>query len=148
MRNLLLILLFALTLFSCQKEKPCCVTKDTVIVISYYDSNGNSLFNNNSFDPNQIKLYYKNGNDYQYQYHHNLDFPKMYEVIDQNGIPGIKLFPSEYFSNNKSTTLIELNSEVIDTIIGEFNLENGNVILNKVFYNGEEKIYRSFSVVK
>ena len=143
----LLVLFFA----SCKgDDNDCCVNIDTIITIHYTTADGNELLNSSDdYLAENIKIYYKNGDEFEYIYQGNLDRPNMHEVIEnEDSTYTLIVHPSNYYEGNFSTTLIELNEMTKDTLVGEFSLEGSNQICTNAWYNGLEDSDRSFEIVK
>lgn len=141
-----LLLFFA----SCNSDDDCCANIDVAINIHYTQPDGSELLNSSDdYLAENIKIYYKNGDEFEYIYKGNLDAPNMHKVIENDDSTfTVKVFLSDYFTDNFSTTLIELNEMTKDTIVGEFNLEGSNQVCINAWYNGVEDVERFFEIVK
>ncbi|MFK8058210.1 MAG: hypothetical protein AB8F78_18940 [Saprospiraceae bacterium] len=133
---------------SCTKND-CCTNISTNVTIHYQTQSGEDLINSSTeFDEENIKLYYKNGEEYEYIYNANLSAPGNYRLDEESsGDLILTIYPSAYYSNNMSTTLIELNENLVDTLVGEFRLTDNSQVLERAWLNGEE-MDRGFLVVK
>lgn len=142
------ILLFGIT--SCNDTTNCCAIIDTNIQILYKNQLGENLINSHSdFEESNIKVYYKNGNEFQYMYNGNLDSPKMYRIHeDENSNSILTIYPSNFYDGIVSTTLIELNQNVVDTLVCEFELDSNREICTKAWLNGVEMDNRFMEVEK
>ena len=124
--NLLLIGSFILLFISCDNHENCCTIVDVVVGIHYKNKMGNNLINSTpEFDDSKIKIYYKNKEKFEYINRGNLDNSKMYTLHeDETKNLILTVFPSDYYEGNQSTTLIELNPNVVDTLVCEFDLQS------------------------
>jgi hypothetical protein len=60
----------------CKKETDCCVVIDTNVQLLYKNALGENLINSSAeFDASKIKVYYKNGDEFEYIFNGNLDAP-------------------------------------------------------------------------
>ena len=92
---------------------------------------------------------YKNGNEFEYVFNGNLNYPNMHYVEeDSNGNLILSIFPSNYYEVNLSTTLIELNDNVIDTLVCEFELDGNKEICKQAWLNGMEMNNRFLEIKK
>lgn len=142
------ILILGMT--SCDKKPDCCTIIDVDVQILYKNQSGENLINSHpDFEETNIKIYYKDGNDYKYAYNGNLDAPNMYRM-DENtdGDLLLTIYPSYHYVDNQSTTLIELNPTVVDTLICEFELDSNREVLKKAWLNGMELNGRFIEVQK
>jgi len=147
--ELVVTIILGLYLFACNKQKVCCDLIDIDVKIHYQDTNGNNLINSSTaFNSSNIKIYFKNGNQYEYAFKSNLDYPNYYSVVNIKSKEILTVFPSTYYEQNRSTTLIELNSTIIDTLICEFDLSKNNTILKQAWLNGIEIKNRYIEVKK
>lgn len=134
----------------CTKKTDCCTIIDVNIQILYKNESGGNLINSTTeFDASNIKVYYKNGNEFEYVYNGNLDAPNRHRIDeDGNGNLILTVYPSNYYEGNQSTTLIELNPNVVDTLVGEFELESNREICKKAWLNGVELENRFIEIEK
>lgn len=147
--KLVIPIIIGLYLFSCNKQKVCCDLIDIDVKIHYQDTSGNNLINTSaSFNSSNIKIYFKNGDQYEYAFKSNLDNPNFFSVVNINSKEILTVFPSNYYEQNRSTTLIELNSTITDTLICEFDLSKNNTILKQAWLNGIEIKNRYIEVKK
>jgi len=145
-----ILLALGFILFSCDPESPidCCTNVDTAIFIHYQNELGEDLIDSDeNHGQDQIRIYFKEGNEFVYAYDNQLDSPNHYEVIDMDDQLLLRLFPSDQYEGNFSTTLIELNETKIDTVLAEFEFVNG-VQCKKVWVNGIEMDGRNFSLIR
>ncbi len=149
-RSIALLLFVSLFFVKCGDNLDCCTIIDTQVRIHYVNPNGDNLFHTDgNFSEDQLKIYYKEGEEYKYVYNANLDAPNMHTFdTDGNGRLILTVFPSEIFEGNQSTTLIELNDDITDTLICAFDLSNDNVIWQKGWLNGKEIENRFMTVTK
>ncbi len=136
---------------SCEKNSDdCCTIIDVDVRIHYQTQAGENLINSSAeFDESKIKIYYKNGNEFEYIFKGNLDYPNMHYVEeDSNGKMILSIFPSNYYEGNLSTTLIELNDNVTDTLVCEFELDGNKEICKQAWLNGIEMNNRFLEIKK
>lgn len=143
-----IILIFSF--LGCEKQSNCCTTIERHVRILYQNELGENLINSTSeFNSSDIRVYYKNGNDYEYIFNANLDAPNMHKVDeDENGNLILTVFLSNFYEGTQSTTLVELNPMVIDTIVGEFELNTNLEICKTAWLNGIEMNDRFLIVEK
>jgi hypothetical protein len=137
--QIFLVIIFALTFESCEGNQLCCANIDTNVVIYYKNQEGLNLINSSpDFAESKIKIYYKDGDKYKLIYRENLDIPGMFRVIkDDSTNVALNVFPSDYYTEkNQSTTLIELNPNVVDTLVCTFDFSNNNSICTEAWLNG------------
>ena len=134
----------------CDKQTDCCTIIDVDVQILYKNELGQNLINSTSgFEESNIKVYYKNGNEFEYVYNGNLDSPNMHRIDeDEKGNLIMTIFPSNYYKGNQSTTLIELNQNEVDTLICEFELGSNREICKKAWLNGIEMVNRFIEIKK
>lgn len=134
----------------CDKKTDCCTIIDVDVQILYKNESGQNLINSNDdFKESNIKVYYKNGNEFEYIYNGNLDSPNMHRIHeDENGNLILTVFPSNYYEGNQSTTLVELNQNEIDTLVCEFELGDNREICKKAWLNGIEMVNRFIEIKK
>lgn len=138
-----------ITLSHCTDPKDCCVIIDTAVRIHYQDSTGKNLINSRpEYSESNIKLYYKNNSTFEYAYTSNLDNPKHFRIDPDSASRLIlTIFPLNYHNQNQAITLIELNPNVVDTLVCTFDTSNGNQIVTNAKLNGVEMENR-FLVVR
>ena len=73
---------------------------------------------------------------------------KTRQGCDENGNLILTVYPSNYYDGNQSTTLIELNSEISDTLVCEFELTSNSTICKTAWLNGVEMKNRFIKVKK
>jgi hypothetical protein len=137
------------SLSGCNKNNgDCCTIVDVDVQIHYQTQSGENLLNSSDeFDESKIKIYYKNGDDFEYIIRGNLDYPNMhflYEDSDSNLI--LTVFPSNFYVADFSTTLIELNENVTDTLVCEFELDSNKEVCKRAWLNGVEMDNRFLEV--
>ncbi|MCB9301804.1 MAG: hypothetical protein H6566_14250 [Lewinellaceae bacterium] len=134
----------------CDKKTDCCTIIDTDVQILYRNELGENLINSTTdFEETNIKVYYKNGNEFEYIYKGNLDLPNMHRIDeDENGNLILTIFPSNYYESNQSTTLIELNQNVVDILVCEFELGSNREICKRAWLNGIEMVNRFIEIEK
>lgn len=140
----------AIVIVSCDKKTDCCTIIDTEVHILYKNNLGENLINSSAnFDESNIKVYYKNGSGFKYVYNGNLDAPNMHSIEeDEKGNLILTVYPSNYYEGNQSTTLVELNENVVDTLVCEFELGSNKEICKKSWLNGIEMDNRFIEIVK
>lgn len=146
----LIITLLSFGTFGCSDKTDCCTVIDVDVNIHYTNQEGKNLINSKSeFDKSGIKVYYKKGKNFEYIYIGNLDAPNMHRVYeDENGNLILRVYPSNYYEGNTSTTLIELNPNVTDTLRCEFDLGANREVCKKAWLNGVEMKDRFIKTVK
>ncbi|MDO8365974.1 MAG: hypothetical protein Q7T20_04190 [Saprospiraceae bacterium] len=134
----LILLLPLLALWGCDKRNNCCTVIDTAVQIYYKNTDGENLINSSeAFRQENIRIYYKNGVEYEYVYNGNLDAPNMHYVEeDKDGKKILTIFPSNYYNDNFSISLIELNEITVDTLLCEFAITNNSEICKNAWLNG------------
>ena len=152
-KNLTTLIILGIAIFvgmSCEDESNCCTIIDVDVSIHYGNEAGENLINSNAdYNVSNIKVYYKNGNDFEYVYDGNLDAPNMHSLYeDSEGNLILKVFLSYYYEGNQSTTLVELNPGIVDTLVGEFELDSNREICKKAWLNGVEMENRFIEVIK
>ena len=101
------------------------------------------------FNESNIKIYYKNEDEFEYIFKGNLDYPNMHYVNeDENGNLILTVFPSNYYEGNLSTTLIELNPNMVDTLVCEFELGSNREICKRAWINSIEMNNRYIEIKK
>lgn len=143
--------ILSLSLSGCSKSADdCCTIIDVAVRIHYQTQTGENLLNSSDeYDESKIKIYYKNGEQFEYAFKGNLDFPNMHYVeegTDGNRI--LTVFPSNYYEGDQSTTLIQLNEIQSDTLVCEFELTNNQEICKRAWLNGVEMNNRFIEVKK
>ena len=147
--NLIGLILLLLVIVCCNKKSDCCTLIDVDLRIFYQDSSGHSLINSNPlFQASNIQIYFKNGDQFEYAFDSNLDYPNHFYVEKIQSKEILRLFPSNFYKENRSTTLIALNKTIVDTLVCEFNLNNNNTILKQAWLNGIEIKNRYIEVKK
>jgi len=134
----------------CAKNTDCCVIIDVDVRIHYRNILGENLINSSAeFDSSKIRIYFKDGNEFKYIYRAMLDAPNMHRLYtDENGNKILTVYPSDIFEGIFSTTLIELNPNVVDTLVCEFELANNRQICKNAWLNGIEMEDRFIEVIK
>ena len=148
---IVLLEILIIGLSSCAKDSDdCCTIIDVDVHVHYQTQAGENLINSSpEFDESNIKIFYKNGNEFEYIFKGNLDYPNMHHVrTNNNGNLILTIFPSNYYEGNLSTTLIELNDNVTDTLVCEFELDGNNEICTQAWHNGIEMSNRFLEVKK
>ncbi|HRI33197.1 MAG TPA: hypothetical protein PLD02_05555 [Saprospiraceae bacterium] len=147
--NLVGLILLLLVIVCCNKKSDCCTLIDVDLRIFYQDSSGHSLINSNPFfQASNIQIYFKNGDQFEYAFDSNLDNPNHFYVETIQSKEILRLFPSNFYKENRSTTLIALNKAIVDTLVCEFDFNNNNTILKQAWLNGVEIKNRYIEVKK
>jgi hypothetical protein len=148
--SLVIFSLFLLTINSCDNHENCCTIVDVDVSFHYKDKMGNNLINSNSeFDSSKIKVYFKNKDKFEFINRGNLTNSKMFTLHeDETKNLILTVFPSDYYEGNQSTTLIELNPNVVDTLLCEFELQSNRTICKRAWLNGLEIQNRYIEVEK
>lgn len=128
----------------------CCTDIDTSVDIHYQTQTGENLINSsNEFDESNIKVYYKNGDNYDFMRNESLDASGFYKLDTfDTGEISMRILTSNIYEQNKSTTLIELNENVVDTLVGEYKLTGNSEVIQRVWINGIEKLLDQPIVVR
>lgn len=140
----------ALCLTNCTPKQDCCAIVDTTVRIYYQTPTGENLIgSSNTYSESGIKIYYKNGETFEYAYQSNLDYPNMYYVSnDEQQRKILTVFPSNQYEGNYSTTLIQLNEQTRDTLRCEFDLGDQREVCKKAWLNGVEMENRFIAIKK
>ena len=148
--NLLVLGLFVLSFISCDNNENCCTIVDVDVSFHYRDKMGNNLINRTlEFDASKIKIYYKNKDKFEYINRGNLDNSQMYTLHeDETKNLILTVYPSDFYEGNQSTTLIELNPNVVDTLRCEFDLQSNRTVCKRAWRNGLEIQNRYIEVEK
>lgn len=146
--SLMITLVFGLT--NCKKEMDCCVIIDVDVQLHYQTQAGDNLINSaNEFDESNLKIYYKNADEFEYAYDANLTHPNMHRLHeDENEHLILTVFPSNHYVDNWSTTLIELNENLTDTLVCEFEFKSNSTICKRTWLNGVEYSNRFIEIKK
>ena len=141
LKNITSALIFGMLLLSitaCKKTNDCCVNIDTDVQILYKNQIGENLLNSTAeFNESNIKIYYKNGDEFQYMVNGSLSSPRMFKIYpDEEDNLILTIFTSNFYDGNKSTTLIELNRNVVDTLVCEYDLASNREVVTNAWLNG------------
>jgi hypothetical protein len=148
--KLLLATATVLSWISCNSNEICCTIVDVDISIHYLNENGQSLFDGNlPYNADDINLYYKKGKEFQKVFNPNYDHPKnCFTYQNEKMETIIRVFPSDVYEGNFSTTLIAFTESIVDTMICEFELGPSREVCKNVWYNGVKMKNREFDIVK
>lgn len=115
----------------------CCTVIDTTILIQYEDSEGRKLLEQSDFiDLSKTVVFHRINDAWVVHNSPNLDVPNGLSLVEINGEKFLQLHPSQnFYSRNLSETRISFREDMIAFIKTEFNLNNGNVLLDRVWYN-------------
>ena len=149
-KSIILTGIILLGILSCDSSDNCCTLIDVDVRIHYQTPASENLINSSDdFDASKIRIYYKEDDEYDYVFYGNYTYPNMHYVYeDENEDLILTVFASNRYQGNFSTTLIELNPNVVDTLLCEFELDSNREICKNVWLNGEEMGSRYFEVVR
>lgn len=153
----IIFMLIAIAIMSCQKENRIDPIEGGIcfasgINLKFVNESGQDLLNptlENSFDFNQMKLYYQRGDEKVEVYDTLYDWPRNLNLYENAGSyflrVGTNYFRDNVLSENderiigKSITLLEMNLDITDTIETEWvnDKNEGSFFLMKAWYNGE-----------
>lgn len=135
-----------LPLMACKKD--CCTIIDTDFSIVYKDSSGENIFQRNSaaWSTDEIKIYYKAGETFEYIYDSNMDAAGAFVISGLEDDLYITIYPSYHYDGNFSETLIELRPGYTDTVLAQFSRRDNDVRIQKIWYNGKEQEGRGFEI--
>ncbi|MDF1694799.1 MAG: hypothetical protein P1U56_03170 [Saprospiraceae bacterium] len=147
LRALLCCIAIGIMGYSCS-DNSCCTSIDVTVGIRYQNSDGEFVINNSDeYNESSIKLYYKNGDEFEYFYNGNLTYSKGYRIdTASDSSQVLTIFPSYYYEESQSTTVIELNENHIDTLRCEFDLSDNSEVVTSVWFNGVKQEGRIFTV--
>jgi len=137
MKPLTLMLISAMMLFSCQKEKESFIV-DIGIEITVSDENGNDLLNpsnQNSFNEQNIKIYDLINGVVEEVYYPNYDNPRCFSIVEKDGIYRMMLSPNANEKDEFPVTYIKWNETDTDTIKCSISRGDNYVVCTKVWYN-------------
>ncbi|GAA4841862.1 hypothetical protein GCM10023331_28570 [Algivirga pacifica] len=125
-------------LTACKDEPVCCVNIDTQIGLHYMNREGKNLLDfAEHYQKEDIKVYYKKGDEFEYVYNGNLDAPNMHHVYyTPDSALILAVYASDYYEGETSTTLISFNETVFDTLYCEFDIQDNGVSIKKAWLNG------------
>lgn len=135
----LLYPLLGLLVLSCADSSDCCTNISNLILLYYQDDSGLSHIDSSFNKANSaVNVYYLTDNGFTLQVNGNLDNPKMHDYLqDNDGKYLMSVFLSDYYTDARSTTIVDFDGVSKDTIVGTFDLTNGNEILRTFTVNGE-----------
>lgn len=123
-------------MFSCNDKSPlCCAGDDDVFSFSIVNQNGLDLLNpttQNNLNNDNIKIFEKVGSNYVEINDVNSDYPKGYQIIEDDLFYFIPLFKGDF-------GIIRWNNIDSDTIKLQSKQDGGINRLVKIWYNGELK---------
>ncbi len=148
--KILILCLIIVGVVSCENKSDCCVVVDRNVSIHYQTQSGDNLINSTEeYNESNFRIYYKNGEEYEYINRGNLSHPKMYKVDEgEDGKLIMTIFPSNYYEGKLSTTLIKLIENVVDTLVCEFSLGENREVCTNAWLNGIEMDNRFIEVKK
>lgn len=116
----------------------CCTVVDTQINLQYLDSNSTDWFLlHPEENPNNLRVYYLKNGRYELVDEVNQDHRYGYSVATGSASTRFTLFPSHYYTENTSTTVVELPQVFSDTLVGQFHLKDTQEKLEKLWVNGQ-----------
>ena len=115
-KNILLAILIISTSCSNDKTEPISNNLDIGVVIYLLSSEGNNLLNTVNYDSNNIRIYYKKGNEFIEQNESNLDYPKNFFVNTETNPISMKLFLNHLPSESYPITVVKWNNSESDTL--------------------------------
>lgn len=140
MRTILLILVIS-TLFSCNsRDNEEQMNLDVGVEFSIADINGNDLLNpenENSYNHEAIKLFYKTDGVYQEFYDVNLDLPRNINIYQHTDTYRATIFLNHSASEEQPETLIQWNENNVDTIKCEIYRTSSVERIDKVWLNNQ-----------
>ena len=136
MKNIIVIILLSslIFLYNCKKD-PKGASVEKTIAIEYINMMGDDLFNPNTLNcyyPDDIRIYNVIGGVKKLAGQPNYTNPNNF-LISKYKLNSHLLI----VSIETDTTLIELNPNTVDTVIGIIDKSHGNQTLRKVWYNGD-----------
>jgi len=134
------VLSFFLFSFSCKKGSEDTVNIDARASILLLNNQSKNLLS----EPVEIKyedinIYYMIDGKKVLQYHGNLDYPKMFRIIQDKDGENILDVYLNITNEAMPVTLISFSDSETDTIRSEYRREKGSVICTKIWYNDELK---------
>ena len=140
---------------SCKKSLDCCTNVDIGISIRYIDIDSINILNSaNGLQEDNIKIFHKIEGNWERAFDTNMDLTQGIYVYEREGENYLMLFPStDFYDGNFSETMIEFSDNDFDIVKTQFDLSNGNLVIQKVWYNDVLKwesynLERSFDIVK
>jgi hypothetical protein len=131
---------------------------DTDLDILVTDKGGNNLLNPSfpdSFKEDSIKIYYIIKGVKTEVFKPNLDYPRMFYIWNDgdDGEYRMRLFPNDADDDQYPKTLIEWETDNLDTLACHFKRNMNNVICDEIWLNGmllDDEITgnRMFTIVK
>lgn len=154
----LFVFTLCILLISCASDDPenCCTIIDTAVKIKYVNENGENLFDiENPIQISDIKVFHKINSEWIEYYKGNLDHPKglMELEINEEKYLGVSV-SIIHDADSISETKLQFANGDEDIIKTGLNLNANNIIVEKVWYNGElkwqteDKQERNFTIVK
>lgn len=141
-KHLMTLLVLALFLFSCDSESRNeeQMNLDVDVEFSIADTNGNDLLNpenENSYNHEAIKLFYKTDGVYQEFYDGNLDLPRNINIYQHTDTYRATIFLNHSASEEQPETLIQWNENNADTIKCEIYRTSSVERIDKVWLNNQ-----------
>lgn len=134
------MLLLLLGLLSACSRQDCCTVIDTAVSIHYLDGQGKNWLTLQGVTEQNLTVYFVKEGQAEKIYRGNLDAPKMCKVVEgESAEKELRLFPSDYLSNNYSLTLLEFPDGKVDTVKCFIETKGANQICKQVWYNGASK---------
>jgi hypothetical protein len=137
MKALIGFVLVGFLFVSCHKNEECCTIIDVGITIKYIDADANNILDTtDGINASEIKLYYKNNDEWNYYFDGNMDFSKGFQVFTMEGEKYLKLFPSDiYYDEIYSETKIAYSENDFDILKCEFYFNKSNIFCTKIWLN-------------
>ena len=137
MKALVSFLLIGFLFASCNKNEECCTIIDVGITLKYIDADGENILDTiDGINSSEIRLYYKNKDEWNYYYDANMDVSKGFFIFTMEGEKYMKLFPSDrYYDEIYSETKISYSENDFDILKCEFYFNNSNIFCTKIWLN-------------
>jgi len=166
MIKVIIIVFLAIILNGCEKNKSDMTIVDIVMDISYINTNGTDLLDSLSeeaFDTDLIKIYHVTDETKTLFYQDHLTSQKGYFVYKEEGFHDkyfIKITAPNDEDNGseenpyETTTLIELDTNIIDTINCRVKKGDNSLVCKQIKYNSnivwdwDDNVERRFTIVK
>lgn len=134
------LLVFLLLLSSCKEKMETYLNMDTTMDIQVMDSQGNNLLNpilSNSYKKEEIKIFFMINGEKTYIYEPLMQFPNRFHIYDDfnTGDYHIRIFPNDSKNEDLPVTLIQWDTNDIDTIVCHFKREEGYIYCDYLWYN-------------
>lgn len=133
-------LVFLVLLFSCRGNNEDFFSVDTRIDIKVVDSIGNNLLNpnlSNSYREDEIKIYFLINGEKIYIWEPLMQFPNRFYIYNEfnSGDYRIRIFPNDTAHTDLPVTLIQWDTNDMDTIVCHFKRTKGYINCDYLWYN-------------